>query len=51
MSVSIKIIEQELYVTVFSLLNGGSKMPSKEDIQRILSSHLYSKNFLQRQLE
>ena len=40
MSSSIKDIEEEIYLIVFRLLNGGTILPNKEQIQSTLEAHL-----------
>ncbi len=40
MSDAVKKIEEELYLNVFSLLNEGNLIPSKEQILEIFNMHL-----------
>ena len=40
MSSSIKDIEEEIYLIVFKLLNGGTILPNREQIQSTLEAHL-----------
>lgn len=43
MNDNVKQIEEELYLTVFSQLNGGKLIPSKEQILNIFNMHLHVK--------